>query len=56
MTRFAALPMDYADATLVALAEALQIETVFTFDRRGFRMYRPPHGKSFTLLPSAVAR
>ena len=51
MDRFANLPMDYADATLVVVGEALQIGTVFTTDRRGFTTYRLPHGKRFTLLP-----
>jgi predicted nucleic acid-binding protein len=45
------LPMDFADACLVALAEALDITTAFTTDRRGFRAYRPPRGKRFTMLP-----
>lgn len=51
MDRFAELPMDYADATLVALGEALEIATVFTIDRRGFTTYRLPRGKRFALLP-----
>src|SRR5437879_5412475 len=45
MQRYAKLPMDYADAALVALSEALQITTVFTTDVRGFRTYRPLEGR-----------
>ncbi|MGH7720158.1 MAG: PIN domain-containing protein, partial [Gemmatimonadaceae bacterium] len=51
MRRYATLPMDFADASLVALGEALNITTVFTTDRRGFATYRPPRGDRFMLLP-----
>ena len=51
MRRYASLPMDYADATLVAVAEALEVTTVFTLDRRGFAAYRPPRGQRFALVP-----
>ena len=40
MERYRDVPMDYADATLVALAEELDADTVFTLDRRGFSTYR----------------
>mgnify|MGYP003519719854 CR=1 FL=1 len=42
--------MDYADATLVLLAEALNVNEILTLDRRGFSAYRikrkqaPPRG------------
>ncbi len=52
MRRYAALPMDFADASLVALAEALRINNVFTTDRRAFLAYRLPRGERFTLIPS----
>ncbi|HKV50966.1 MAG TPA: PIN domain-containing protein [Gemmatimonadaceae bacterium] len=51
MQQYRRIPMDFADASLVAIAEALMITTVFTTDRRGFRVYRPPQGKRFTTLP-----
>lgn len=51
MRQYRRTPMDFADACLVALSEALLITTAFTTDRRGFRAYRPPRGKRFTLLP-----
>ena len=51
MAKYASVPMDYADATLVAVAEALSIKTVFTLDRRGFRSYRIGGSGRFTILP-----
>jgi predicted nucleic acid-binding protein len=53
MRRYATLPMDFADASLVALSEALEIATLFTTDRRGFSTYRPARGARFALLPVA---
>ncbi len=52
MAVYASVPMDYADATLVALAEALKIRTAFTTDRRGFRSYRLTRRQPFALLPA----
>jgi uncharacterized protein len=52
MHQYRRTPMDFADACLVALSEALLISTAFTTDRRGFRAYRPPRGKRFELLPA----
>jgi predicted nucleic acid-binding protein len=51
MRRYEALPMDYADASLVVVADALRIQTVFTLDRKGFRTYRRGNGSVFTVLP-----
>jgi hypothetical protein len=51
MERHRRLPMDYADASLVVVAEALLIDQVFTMDRRGFATYQSPRGKRFRLLP-----
>ena len=51
MKKYAGVPMDYADATLVVAAEALRISTVFTLDRKGFRSYRRSGTGSFALLP-----
>jgi hypothetical protein len=45
------LPMDFADATLVALAEDLQSDQVFTLDHRGFTAYRLLGRKPFRLMP-----
>ncbi len=45
------LPMDYADATLVVLAEELRCSLVFTLDRRGFETYRFGRRRHFKLVP-----
>jgi predicted nucleic acid-binding protein len=50
MERYSDLPMDLADASLVALAEERGIDRIFTLDS-GFRVYRLPRGRAFTLLP-----
>jgi predicted nucleic acid-binding protein len=51
MARYPDTPMDFADATLVALAEDLGIGRVLTLDRRGFTTYRWRTNKRFTILP-----
>jgi hypothetical protein len=51
MARYRNLPMDYADASLVVLADALDIPTVFTLDRRGFGAYRRLKGSALVLVP-----
>ncbi len=45
------LPMDLADATLVALAETLGVSRVFTLDHKDFSIYRFKHTRRFTLIP-----
>jgi predicted nucleic acid-binding protein len=45
------LPMDLADAALVAACERLKIRKVFTVDRRDFLIYRPTHIDQFEVLP-----
>ena len=49
MERYNDTPMDYADATLVLLADALRLNTVLTLDRRGFTTYRTASRKAFKL-------
>jgi predicted nucleic acid-binding protein len=51
MERYRDVPMDFADATLVALGEELQTEQVFTLDRRGFSAYRLKQKKAFQIIP-----
>jgi len=51
MEKYADVPMDFADATLVALAEETGVHRVLTLDRRGFSTYRIGSRKAFTILP-----
>jgi predicted nucleic acid-binding protein len=51
MERYENVPMDFADATLVVLAEELQTEQVFTLDRRGFSTYRLHRNRAFRIIP-----
>lgn len=44
-------PLGGADASIVALAERLDIETIVTLDDRHFRAVRPRHRQAFRLLP-----
>jgi predicted nucleic acid-binding protein len=50
MVKYRDIPMDYADATLVSLAEDLSVHEIVTFDSH-FDIYRLPLKKSFSLLP-----
>lgn len=45
------VPMDFADATLVTLAEETGIPRVFTLDRRGFSIYRFLGRRPFEIVP-----
>jgi predicted nucleic acid-binding protein len=51
MEKYRDIPMDYADATLVALGEELGTDLVFTLDHRGFSSYRLNQRKKFQLVP-----
>jgi len=51
MDKYHDLPMDYADATLVALAEETESDWVFTLDQKGFSAYRLHGKKPFRLAP-----
>ena len=44
-------PMDFADATLVVLAEELKTQLVLTTDRRDFGIYRIDGKTRFTIKP-----
>jgi len=52
MDKYADTPMDFADATLVLLAEELGVMDILTLDRRGFSAYRTSKGKPFRLVLS----
>ena len=51
MTKYEDIPMDFADATLVVLAEEMEIAEVFTLDVKGFNTYRRYGKKVFKLWP-----
>lgn len=50
MEKYSDTPMDYADATLVLLAEALDVNEILTLDRRGFSTFRARQGQAFRLV------
>ena len=50
MEQYEDLPMDFADATLIVIAESERTQTVFTLDRRHFSIYKAGR-KPFRLLP-----
>lgn len=50
IARYANLPCDYADATLIALAERTGIASIATIDQRDFSVYRIRGRKRFRIL------
>jgi len=50
MAKYRDIPMDLADATLVAAAEALGLTRVFTLDR-DFQVYRLRGKRKFEVIP-----
>jgi predicted nucleic acid-binding protein len=51
MEKYRDVPMDFADATLVVLAEEAETEQIFTLDRSGFLVYRRLGKRPFTVIP-----
>lgn len=51
MEKHTDLPIDYADATLVTLAENAAISQIVTLDRKDFSIYGLPGRKAFHILP-----
>jgi predicted nucleic acid-binding protein len=51
MKKYADLPMDFADATIVCLAAETDIQNIVTFGRRDFAIYKLPKKKSLTIMP-----
>lgn len=49
--QYADLPLGGTDAAVVTVAERLGVTKVATVDHRHFRVVRPTHVPSFTLLP-----
>jgi len=50
MERYTNFPMDFADATLLLLAEGLGVDDLLTLDRRGFGSFRTREGKPMRLV------
>ena len=51
LNKYSDLPMDLADAALVAACEREKIRRIFTVDRRDFLIYRPKHTEQFEIVP-----
>ena len=51
MRRYADLPLDYADATLVVLAEDVATPHILTLDRRDFAVLRWRERRAFQIHP-----
>jgi uncharacterized protein len=51
MKKYRGSRIQLADAALVHLAGRTGMDTIFTFDRRDFSVYRLPRGRAFRLLP-----
>jgi len=56
MSRYHDRPMDFADATLVHLAERESLSTILTIDHDDFETYRIGGRKRFTILPERHGR
>ncbi len=56
MQTYEDLPMDFADSTLIVLAEELRTNVVFTTDRRDFEIYRIAGRKRFRVEPRLLKR
>lgn len=54
LDEYADARLDFVDATIVAIAEHLNIRRVLTLDHRHFRMIRPHHCDGFELLPTSM--
>ncbi len=55
MAKYQDLPMELADATLVALAETRNLQDIFTLDHADFRVYRRHGRKTFRLWPQNLS-
>jgi predicted nucleic acid-binding protein len=49
--QYADLPLGTSDASVIALAERLDVTEVATLDLRHFTIVRPRHVQALTLLP-----
>jgi hypothetical protein len=51
MIGYADLPLGFVDASIVAMAERLDVVTILTTDRRHFGVVRPAHCERLRLVP-----
>jgi len=51
LEQYADSKVDFVDAVVMAIAERFNITKILTIDQRDFRLIRPSHCESFTLLP-----
>lgn len=51
MEKYDDLPLGFVDASIVAIAERLEVREILTTDRRHFSVLRPAHARAFTLVP-----
>ena len=51
LKQYADSQLDFTDAAIVAMAERLTINRIYTLDRRDFSIIRPSHCDYFELLP-----
>ena len=51
LAQYADSRIDFVDASVMAVAERLNIVTVLTLDRRDFSLFRHRHCNSFVLVP-----
>lgn len=54
--KYADVPMDFADATLVLIANESGTGDIFTLDERGFKTYRHGRNKRFSLVLADFGR
>ncbi len=52
MEKYEDIPMDFADATLMSLAEEIDLAEILTLDRRGFSTYRMRGKTAFKIWPA----
>lgn len=51
--QYADLPLGTSDASVIAVAERMEVDEVATLDLRHFTVVRPRHVASLTLLPES---
>lgn len=54
VARYDDLPLGTTDASVIALAERFGVDEIATLDHKHFRVVRPNHVRSFTLLPKSA--